>query len=61
MVPATFTTNGTEDWQPPEPAEATPPPPALLSLTVNLNFIALATGDKTSPFSPPIVAPGLVG
>jgi hypothetical protein len=33
----------------------------LLSLTVSLKFIGLATGDSVSPFNPNIVAGGFAG
>ena len=61
VVPTTFTRKVSFAWQPCVPKDATPPPPARLSLTVNLNFIGRATGDNISPFKPFIATGGLVG
>lgn len=60
-VPPTFTVKTVAVWHPPAPLEATPPPAALLSRTVSLNFMALETGDKVSPFKPPIADGGFAG
>ena len=60
-APTTFTWNIADPWQPEEPSDTTPPPPARLSLTVSLNFIALGTGESVSPFSPSICDGGLIG
>src|SRR5688572_1239016 len=61
VVPTTFTWNMAAPWQPADPNDTTPPPPARLSLTVSLNFMIRSTGDKVSPFSPFIADGGLAG